>query len=275
MGQPGPLAPIGRRFRSEMARSRVIRPSFFTSFSLARVSRDARLFFAGLWIEADDQGRVINSPKLLAASIFPHDSDVTVRKVNRWLDELAGIGVVERYEAGGGQYLHIPGFAEHQRVPHPSPSKLPPPPATGSRTFYENLMSDSGQVQEPRAKNSRDAHAYVSVSDYVPVSVSEPEAVENGSGCYATDNGTGTGTPGLEVAYRLAALCAGRNRERVNREALAVAAWACPHVDKRVIDESIGWFQVKGRPELPRAVAAVIRSKASDHNITLGEFCPP
>ena len=246
-----------------MARSRTIRPSFFTSFSLAKVSRDARLFFTGLWIEADDDGRLIDSPKLLAGSIFPHDSDVTAKKVTRWLDELVGIGAVARYEAGGGQYLLIPGFAEHQKVPHPSPSKLPPPPGG----CHETSVNGSSETHEPITEKQYLVSDSVSV--YVPVSVSEPVAVENGSGCYAT-NGTGD-----DVAHRIMSLCVGRNRDRVSREAKAVAAWACPHVDKRVIDESIGWFQVKGRPELPRAVAAVIRSKASDHNITLGEFCPP
>lgn len=111
-----------------MARSRTLRPDFFTSYKLATVSRDARLLFAGLWVEADDEGRLIDSPKMLAGAIFPHDDDVTPRKVDGWIRALVDLDVLRRYESGSGRYLLITNFSEHQKPPHPTPSKLPPPP---------------------------------------------------------------------------------------------------------------------------------------------------
>lgn len=121
-----------------MARSRQVRPEFFTDVKLSKVSRDARLFFVGLWVEADDEGRLIDSPKMLAGSIFPHDDDVTVRKADVWLNQLIALGVLQRYEVDGDKYLFLTNFSRHQKVPHASPSKLPPPP----------LMNASGDFHE-------------------------------------------------------------------------------------------------------------------------------
>ena len=40
-----------------MARSRVIKPEFWSDEKLARVSREARLLYIGLWSTCDDAGR--------------------------------------------------------------------------------------------------------------------------------------------------------------------------------------------------------------------------
>lgn len=122
-----------------MARSRTLRPGFFTSFTLATVPRDARLFFAGLWVEADDEGRFINSPKALAGAIFPHDDDVTARVAARWLEQLEQIGAVLLYETNGGRFGQIVSWGEHQKPPHPAPSKFPPP----SNGSHANGVSDA------------------------------------------------------------------------------------------------------------------------------------
>lgn len=134
-----------------MTRSRTLRPGFFSSFNLAKVSRDARLFFAGLWVEADDEGRLIDSPKQLAGAIFPHDDDVDAPMVVGWLDDLIAITVVARYEANGGRYLVIPNFMEHQKPPHASPSKLPPipgKPVKASRVTREKGVRASRKRSE-------------------------------------------------------------------------------------------------------------------------------
>lgn len=238
-----------------MARSRTIRPSFFTSFTLAKVSRDARLFFTGLWIEADDEGRVIDSPKRLSGAIFPHDEDVTPVIVDGWLHELEGIEAIERYEVEGGRYLHIREFVKHQKPPHPTPSQLPPPP---SRNIQESPVNPSGGIH---------ALVSVSVSDYVPVSVPpRPSGREEGE--------TGACAPRDEAARRLAKLCRGTNRGRVSLEVAQVMDWCWDVVDKRIIEESMGWFDEHNAPDLPRAVAAVIKQKADDFGVQLAPFQP-
>jgi hypothetical protein len=111
-----------------MARIRTIKPEFCTSTSTARLSRDARLFFLLLLTEADDRGRLVNSPKRLAGCLYPHDDDVTVVKIGRWLKEVVGEDMVRAYEVDGGRYLAVVTFTKHQRISHPTPSRLPRPP---------------------------------------------------------------------------------------------------------------------------------------------------
>lgn len=118
-----------------MARIRSIKPSFWESGSNSKLSIPARLLFIGLWNEADDEGRLIGSTKNLAGSLFPHDDDVTARKLDKWLDELCALGKVVRYEVDGIKYLWLPKFTTHQRISHATPSVLPIPPGCAQDGF--------------------------------------------------------------------------------------------------------------------------------------------
>ena len=111
-----------------MARIRYIKPSFFDHEGLATVSAYARLAFQGLWLHADREGRLKDTPTRLRVRIFPYESALDF---NLFISELESIGVVVRYVVEGERYLFLPGFSEHQR-PHPKEpiSTLPPCPAT-------------------------------------------------------------------------------------------------------------------------------------------------
>jgi hypothetical protein len=113
-----------------------VKPNLFGSYTIAKVSIEARYLFVGLFCEADDEGRMIDSPKRLAGSLFPHDDKVTEKRVNGWLEELAAIGSIYRYTAPqGGRYIVIPKWAAHQKVSHPLPSPLPSPDGEALATF--------------------------------------------------------------------------------------------------------------------------------------------
>lgn len=112
-----------------MARKRMIHPGFFTSATLADVDFRCMVTFAGMWIYCDDAGRGEDSPMLIRASIYPRRSDVTLDDISDDLDEMQQRGLLCRYSVGGFALLHLPSFGEHQRVSHPTPSKLPPCPS--------------------------------------------------------------------------------------------------------------------------------------------------
>jgi hypothetical protein len=116
-----------------MARIRTVKPSFFSSYSMSKMPIEARYLFAGLFTEADDEGRMIDSAKRIAGAIFPHDERVSAAKVEKWLGLLAtvkgedGSPCIVRYETEGGRYLSIVKWSDHQRISHPAPSILPSP----------------------------------------------------------------------------------------------------------------------------------------------------
>lgn len=107
-----------------MARIRTIKPEFPQSESLGRVSRDARLLFAMLFTVADDAGRLRGSSRMLASLLFPYDDDAP-RLIDGWLAELEMEGCIRRYEIDGNRYIDIPKWLEHQRIDHPSKSRIP------------------------------------------------------------------------------------------------------------------------------------------------------
>lgn len=124
-----------------MSRIRTVKPSFWTSQTLARVSHAARLVFIGLWNEADDEGRLADAPKRLAGALFPFDDDVDAGWLNERLDELVKVGAIVRYGVDGGRFIAVPGFETHQSINKPRPSALPPPPGA--------VPEDSGSVPVP------------------------------------------------------------------------------------------------------------------------------
>jgi len=99
-----------------VARSRNIKPGFFTNEYLADLSPHARLLFIGLWTIADREGRLENRPKRIQAALFPYENDVDVDSL---LGELEGSPekFVFRYSLGDASYVQITNWHRHQK-PH-------------------------------------------------------------------------------------------------------------------------------------------------------------
>lgn len=119
-----------------MARIRTIKPEFFRSRTINRLSADERLTFVGLWCHADDEGRCELDLDLIKADIWPR---------SRTLDDLlADLVALERESlivhytlsepSGSGpgvlrerSWLSVNGFREHQAISKKRPSKIPAP----------------------------------------------------------------------------------------------------------------------------------------------------
>jgi len=126
-----------------MARIRSIKPEFWTSENIGKLSRDARLLFIGLWNLADDVGRVRGALPYLSGALFSYDDDATPAAVGAWLSELVGSGMVRAYTVDGSSYLDIPKWLKHQRIDHSTASKIP---------AYTEAFAN---IPEPIAKVSR------------------------------------------------------------------------------------------------------------------------
>lgn len=107
-----------------MARNRMIKPEFWASETLMRISRDARLLFIGLWNFCDDYGFCINSPRRILGDVFPIDDKVNEKLVSKWLNELIAVNVVVPVDYQGKNLLFIKSWGEHQTVQHKSKRKF-------------------------------------------------------------------------------------------------------------------------------------------------------
>jgi hypothetical protein len=154
-----------------MARIRTVKPDMFGSFSMAEVPIEARYLFVGLFTEADDEGLMLDSPKRLAGAIFPHDEKVTAQKIDGWLDDLARVGCLVRYIAGEGRYLCIPKWLDHQKISHPTPSKLPYPsgvfPEKNGKT--QEWLRESPEDFAPEREREREQGSLSAESPLTPI----------------------------------------------------------------------------------------------------------
>ncbi len=123
-----------------MARIRSIKPEFPQSESTGRLSRDSRLLFIQLWTIVDDVGRARAASRMLASLLYPYDDDAP-KLIDRWLDELEREHMIRRYEVDGSIYLEVVNWLKHQKIDHPSASRLPP-----FRETSRGLASDSGKL---------------------------------------------------------------------------------------------------------------------------------
>ena len=121
-----------------MSRARNIKPGFFKNDRLAECQPLARILFAGLWCEADREGRLEDRPKRLKAECLPYD-DCDVHEL---LTELADGGFIVRYESGGNRYIDIPRFLKHQN-PHckEAASLIPEPDQHGADTSSSTIQA--------------------------------------------------------------------------------------------------------------------------------------
>lgn len=105
-----------------MARSRNIKPGFFTNDELAECSPYARLLFAGLWTIADKEGRLDDRPKKVKALVLPFDNV----DCDELLQQLHDRKFIQRYQIQDGAFIQITHWKKHQN-PHckEAPSEIP------------------------------------------------------------------------------------------------------------------------------------------------------
>lgn len=112
-----------------MARARILKPEFFRSESLAKVSHSARLTFQGLWCEADAAGRGVAHPAILKGAIWPLDDDITPHVVEAHLQELSATRHIALYEIDGRRLYAIVNWFAHQSAAYRTgDEKYPAPP---------------------------------------------------------------------------------------------------------------------------------------------------
>ncbi|MDU9138591.1 hypothetical protein ACVWO3_24520 [Klebsiella pneumoniae] len=130
-----------------MARSRNIKPGFFTNDELAECHPLGRLLFAGLWTIADKEGRLDDRPKKIKAMLLPFDE----ADCDALLQQLNDHKFIIRYRVNGECYIQISNWKKHQN-PHckEAASEIPAPIENDKSTGQEQCKEDA----EEGKKNS-------------------------------------------------------------------------------------------------------------------------
>ena len=137
-----------------MARSRVIKPEFWSDEKLARVSREARLTFIGLWTSSDDYGVCKAHPSWIKSQLFPYDDSLKIDEVRSWLSELEREKFIFPFESHGENFYYIKSFAKHQKVDKPSKQRNPGPPEDLlTRESVARVSRESGDETETETED--------------------------------------------------------------------------------------------------------------------------
>lgn len=135
-----------------MARTRYIKPSFFTNDELAELKPLARILFAGLWCISDREGRLEDRPKKIKAEVLPFDNC----NIDSLLQSLHDAGFIQRFVSGDRRFIQVVNFLRHQ-TPHVKevPSIIPAPDSSESGLIpappvpYTELKQNSNGEQVP------------------------------------------------------------------------------------------------------------------------------
>lgn len=127
-----------------MARIRSVKPEFFSSVTVSRITPLARLTWIAMWCHADDEGRMDDDARLVRSFAWPFDDFATTEVVEGHLAELDEQGLIIRYVAEGRAYIAVTNFTEHQHPNRATKSTRPPPPNHRS----EDSMSAHGAHTE-------------------------------------------------------------------------------------------------------------------------------
>jgi hypothetical protein len=134
-----------------MARSRNIKPGFFTNDDLVELDFATRLLFAGLWTVADKAGRLEDRPKKIKIAVFPAD-DVDI---DAMLAALAERDFIIRYSVNGAAYIQIKKWTKHQNPHHTEKNSVIPPFDNGCETVAEPL--EAGDSPDEDGGNPADS----------------------------------------------------------------------------------------------------------------------
>lgn len=133
-----------------MARKRMLSPEFFTSATMNGLPMQTMLTFAGIWCWVDDFSRGEDDESLVKASVWPRRQSVKEKHVRADMDRLADVGVLCQYTVCGVRLIHVTSWAEHQKISHPTKSKLPPCEVHEPEAWLEFLNNDDPALHKFR-----------------------------------------------------------------------------------------------------------------------------
>jgi hypothetical protein len=108
-----------------MARIRTIKPTHWEDDELPKISLQAHLLWIGTWNFSDDDGVFQADPLWIKSKIFPRRTDVSVSKINHWLEQLTKQRFIVPFVYNNKSYYKIRTFSAHQKIDRPQPGYIP------------------------------------------------------------------------------------------------------------------------------------------------------
>lgn len=165
-----------------MPRKRMTHPGFFESENLADLDIAAMITYQGIWVFGDDRGRIQEDAEFIKFKVWPRRKSVTATDVADHIEALVDGEQLCRYKIGGGDFLHTIAWDEHQKISHPTPSKLPPCPVHQPLEYKvwwkdDDTATDRWRKREKAGQRAKSAQEEIGID-----SGTSPENVWSNSG---------------------------------------------------------------------------------------------
>lgn len=128
-----------------MPRIRTVKPDFWKSRSVKKLTDREKLVWLGLWNYADDYGRIMDEPVMLVGELWALGLNAKQME-----DTLAGLhtkGRIVRYVVEGDGFIQVTGW-EHQKISHPTDSGIPPVPLPNNSGMAPDSFLLEGRGRE-------------------------------------------------------------------------------------------------------------------------------
>lgn len=98
--------------------NRIIKESICTSEDIAGLSMGAEILFYHLMVKADDFGVYFGNEQIIKNTCFPlKSSEIKLKQVESWLNELVNAGLLFAYIAEDGKkYVQFTKWSKHQQI---------------------------------------------------------------------------------------------------------------------------------------------------------------
>lgn len=160
-------------------RNRMVKADFWTDTELMKnLPLAGRMMYKGLWHLAEDSGCLENDPTAFKVQLFPLDAEVTLEKIEEWLDILVSIEKLITY-GKNDRYMYIKNFHKHQTLNSPGQPGLPLP------EWVEYVPN----------KKKRVSGGYIIHLEKMPV---DTESMGNGGGMVTVGNVSGVRTESVQ-----------------------------------------------------------------------------
>jgi len=138
-----------------MARIRTIKPEFFTSSDIVKMTPLARLFYVSLWCESDREGRLKWDLDTFKLRYFPGDNC----DLETLAEELTSRELIILYEIDGKDYAEIPTFKDHQVINNREAESVIPArvKVACTRDSGEGKEGREGKGKERKTRDAFDA----------------------------------------------------------------------------------------------------------------------
>ena len=134
-----------------MARIRYLHPDFFVDDDLAKLPFAVRIFFAGMWCQADKEGRLEYKPDRLKVLILPYDKINPVKYIDMLTSSKSGSGYICVYEIDSKRYIQILNWKRYQK-PHHTERESTIPCYNGSLTVKQPLLNTLKEKEKEEEK---------------------------------------------------------------------------------------------------------------------------